>query len=204
MNMQQQRVYGTRGFRIGVIAALAVVVMAVAAYWFGTGLRADTTQSVARSPLGSSLTAVRESRSEDYVGRLINSSSASRSASLAALANSRSNFYGDLNVAAAAAKWASVAAADRNWAIFYSALNSTNAAADAAANSRVASPAALDKGLMDQGIRPSAGSSSGMVESSAVDQYQNEWMGFSAPESVGAKSSPVDSYQNEWMGFSAP
>jgi hypothetical protein len=58
-----QGFYDMRGFRIGVIAILAVAVLAGAAFWFGTGLRADTSQSVARSPLGSSLTAVRESQS---------------------------------------------------------------------------------------------------------------------------------------------
>jgi hypothetical protein len=113
-----------------------------AAYFFGTGLRADTAKSVAASPigsslsnvresssvaaspLGSSLTAVRESRLDDYYGRFTNSSAAANSASLVALAKSRSDFYADLNNSATAA-----------------------------------------------------------------DSYQNEWMGFTSPESVGARLS---------------
>jgi len=109
VNNQSQRFFSTREFRIGVIAALAVVVLAFAAYLFGTGLRADTTQSVARSPLGSSLTAVRESRLDDYFGRMRNSPAAARSASLAALADSRSNFYADLNNSSAAVRSGSAA-----------------------------------------------------------------------------------------------
>jgi hypothetical protein len=93
--------YDTRGLRIGVIAVLAVAVLAGAAFWFGTGLRADTSQSVARSPLGSSLTAVRASRVDDYYGRLLSSSAA---VAAAALAKSRlDDYYGRLNNSAAAA-----------------------------------------------------------------------------------------------------
>jgi hypothetical protein len=57
MNTQGQQFIGTRGFRIGVLAVLAVVVLVGAAYFFGTGLLADTSASISPSPLGSSLTA---------------------------------------------------------------------------------------------------------------------------------------------------
>jgi hypothetical protein len=156
MNIQQQRFFDTRGFRIGVLAVLAAAALAGAAFWFGTGLRADTTQSVARSPLGSSLTAVRESRSEDYFGRLINSSAAARSAapvmarfgdrydrmssssaaatsaSLAALAESRTGFNAQLNSLSAAARSVSLAAMDASWAEFYG-VNASPAAVRSAA-----------------------------------------------------------------------
>ena len=110
MNVQGQRLFDTRGFRIAAIAVAAAVVLGVAAYFFGTGLQADTSASVAPSPLGSSLTAVRESSSVDYVGRLINASEAAKAASLAALAESRSDFYADLSNSAAASRAASAAA----------------------------------------------------------------------------------------------
>jgi hypothetical protein len=124
VNNQKQRFFDTRGFRISVIAVLAVALLAGAAFRFGTGLRADTTRSVAPSPLGSSLTAVRESGSEDYVGRLTNSSAAVRSASLAALEKSRSDFYADLNRASAAAR-------ARRLGDRYDRMNSSSAAAGA-------------------------------------------------------------------------
>jgi hypothetical protein len=82
MNSQKQRFFDTRGFRISVIAVLAAAVLVGAAFRFGTGLRADTAPSVAPSPLGSSLTAVRESSSPDYVGRLMNSSAAAGASQL--------------------------------------------------------------------------------------------------------------------------
>jgi len=62
MNARQGMI-DKRSFRITVLAAAAVVVLAVAAYLFGTGLRADTPASVAPSPLGSSLAVVGEARS---------------------------------------------------------------------------------------------------------------------------------------------
>ena len=130
MSMQGQSLFGTRDFRIAVIAVASVAVLAVAAYFFGTGLQADTAASIAPSPLGSSLTAVRESSSEDYVGRLINASEAARAASLAALAKSRADFYADLNNSAAASRAASAASrfADR-----YDRMDSSSAAAREAA-----------------------------------------------------------------------
>jgi hypothetical protein len=63
MSIEYQRFYDTRGFRIAVIAAAAVVVLVGAAYWFGTGLQADTSASVAPSPLGSSIANVRQVQS---------------------------------------------------------------------------------------------------------------------------------------------
>jgi hypothetical protein len=141
MNMQGQHLFDTRGVRIAMIAVAAVIALAVAAYFFGTGLRADTAASVAHSPLGSSLTAVRESISKDYVGRLINASAAARAASLAALAKSRADFYADLNNSAAAPRAASSAASQ--FADRYDRMNSSSAAA------RAASLAALAKSRTD-------------------------------------------------------
>ena len=129
MNMQEQRLFDTRGFRIAAIAVAAAVVLGVAAYFFGTGLRADTSASVAPSPLGSSLTAIRERSSEDYVGRLINAAAAARETSLAALTKSRSDFHAELNSSAAASRAASAAGrfADR-----YDRMNSSSAAVSTA------------------------------------------------------------------------
>jgi hypothetical protein len=81
VNTQEQHFFNTQGFRIAMFALAAVALLAVGAFWFGTGLRADTSPSVAPSPLGSSLTAVRSRESLDYVGRLANSSAAGTSAS---------------------------------------------------------------------------------------------------------------------------
>ena len=126
MNTEGQLFFGTREFRISMIAIAAVALLALAAFLFGTGLRADTSASVAPSPLGSSLTAVRERTSEDFVERLRNS--------------------------AEAAKWASVAARDRELADFYLAVNATNAKAAASRfedryDRMNSSPAATSVGL---------------------------------------------------------
>jgi hypothetical protein len=202
MNTQEKHFFNTQGFRIGLIALLAVALMAGAAFWFGTGLRAETEQSVAASPPGSSLTAIRESRLDDYYGRFSNSSAAARSASLAALAKTRSDFYGDLNAAAAASRWAAVAARDDSLALFYIALKGTNAAADASRSASQAALASSRAGFYAQlNSSPAAARAAGLVglaksrsdfyaelnNSSAADSYQNEWMGFTAPESVGAR-----------------
>jgi hypothetical protein len=103
MNTTTQELFGTRGFRIAVIAVAAAIVLAAAAYLFGTGLRADTSASVAPSPLGSSLTNVRESLSEDYVDRLMNESTAARAASLAA-AGSFADRYDRIDSSSAASE----------------------------------------------------------------------------------------------------
>ena len=68
----QERTNDTRTFRIAVIAVAAAAVLVLAAYLFGTGLRADT------------------------------SASADKGAALAALGKSRADFYSDLNNSAAA------------------------------------------------------------------------------------------------------
>jgi hypothetical protein len=220
MNTQVQRLFDTRGFRIGVIAALAVAVLALAAYWFGTGLMADSSASVAPSPLGSSLTNVRESRSEDYVGRLINSSAAARSSSadyasfglpvFSAVARSSSADYASfgLLVFSAAARSSSTGLSTADYAAKFSIPAAAVSRGESLAILRERwAPfyASLDNALRAAGARPSALSSiGGMVESSAADQYQFAWMGFIAPESVEAKPSAADSYQYEWMGFIAP
>ena len=130
MNIQGQQHFNTRWLQIGLLAVLAVALMVAAAFWFGTGLRADTaqsvapsplgssltavrlSQSVARSPLGSSLTNVRESISPDYVERLRNSGAAARSASPAVLPEGSSDFSIYLRGSPAAAPSAGLSAAD--------------------------------------------------------------------------------------------
>ena len=62
MNTQGQQFFDSRTLQIAILAALAAALMVGAAFFFGTGLYADTQQSVAPSPIGSSLTAVREFR----------------------------------------------------------------------------------------------------------------------------------------------
>jgi predicted negative regulator of RcsB-dependent stress response len=107
VNTQQQRFIDTRGFRLVVLAALAVALMVGAAYWFGTRLQADTSASVARSPLGSSLTAIRESRLDDYYGRY---SAAAAAVRLTVLAGSRlDDYYARFSDASTAAKLAAMA-----------------------------------------------------------------------------------------------
>jgi hypothetical protein len=128
VNTQTQHVFNTQGFRIGVIALVAVALLAGGAFWFGAGLRADTSQSVAPSPLGSSLTAVRESQSIDYVGRLSRSSAAVPSAS--AQWSQSDDYVGRLSRSSAAESPASPAAQS---GLFH---------------------AGPDRGLRDQGIRP--------------------------------------------------
>ena len=61
MNTQGQQFFDSRTLQIAILAALAAALMVGAAFFFGTGLYADTQQSVAPSPIGSSLTAVRGS-----------------------------------------------------------------------------------------------------------------------------------------------
>jgi hypothetical protein len=223
MYMQEQRFFDTRGFRIAVIAVAAAVVLGVAAYFFGTGLRADTSASVAPSPLGSSLTAVRERSSEDYVGRLINASAAARETSLAALAKSRSEFYAELNNSAAASRAASAAAgrfADRydrmnsssaaaraaslsaasRFADRYDRMNSSSAAVRGASMAELAgiwAPfyAGLDKAMTDAGARPSQGTSISMVESSTEGQFQ--WV---KPEGIKpSEAADPAAVQNPWI-----
>jgi hypothetical protein len=137
MNMQE-RMNDKRTFRIAVTAVAAAVLLAAAAYLFGAGLRADTSASVAPSPLGSSLTAVREARAVEPSALGVNSLdsrgartilSAARAAALAALEKSRSDFYADQNATAEAARWAAIAEGDRRLVIFFGAVNATNAAA---------------------------------------------------------------------------
>jgi hypothetical protein len=198
MYMQEQRFFDTRGFRIAVIAVAAAVVLGVAAYFFGTGLQADTSASVAASPLGSSLTAVRERSSEDYVGRLINASAAARETSLAALAKSRSEFYAELNNSAAASRAASAAAS--RFADRYDRMNSSSAAVKGASMAELAgiwAPfyAGLDKAMTDAGARPSQGTSISMVESSTEGQFQ--WV---KPEGIKpSEAADPAAVQNPWI-----
>jgi len=81
---QRQRSFGARGFRVAVSAVAAVVVLAGGAYLFGSRLRADSSASVARSPLGSSLVVVPASRADFSI--YMNNSAVSARAEQAALA----------------------------------------------------------------------------------------------------------------------
>jgi hypothetical protein len=185
MNMQE-RMDDKRTFRIAVIAVAAAVLLAAAAYLFGTGLRADTPASVAPAPVGANLGSAEEARAVAPAALSVSSLdargarttlSAVRAASLAALEKSRSDFHADQNAAAAAARWAAVAAADKDFAIFYRDVNATNAAVEVA---RLASLRAIST------RRPSFladANTSGAP--AAADPYQR--MGFASPESVGAR-----------------
>ena len=129
MNMNEQRLIDRREFRVTVIALAAVAVLALAAYWFGTGLRADTAASVAPSPLGSSLTAIRESRSEDFVGRLARSSEAARAASTGL---STAEYAAKFDIPAASVNRSeSLEAVAERWANFYAELDKAMVAAGA-------------------------------------------------------------------------
>jgi hypothetical protein len=154
----QERMIDKSAFRIAVIAVAAAVLLAVAAYLFGTSLRADTSAS----------------------------ETTSRTASLAALANSRSNFYADLNNSAAAAvRTASQAALAKSRADFYADLNNSAAAARSSAGLSTADYAAKSGvPAASVTIPESVG-----AKSSAADPYQYAWMGFTSPESVGASLS---------------
>jgi hypothetical protein len=156
----QERMIDSRTFRIAAIAVAAVAVLVLAAYLFGTGLRADTSALGANSAdVRAAALAAQAQRRADFYADVNNSAKATtRAAALAALEKSRADFHAEQNAAAEAARWASVATADKNFAIFYNGVNVTNAAVEAA--------------------RPA---------SSAADPYQNEWMGFTSPESVGAR-----------------
>jgi hypothetical protein len=127
----QERMIDRRTFRIAAIAVAAVAVLVLAAYLFGTGLRADTSALGASSAdVRAAALAAQAQRRADFYADVNNSAKATtRAAALAALAKSRSDFYADQNAAAQAARWAAAAA----------------------------------------------------------DPYNQEWMGFTSPESVGAR-----------------
>ena len=108
MNTQTQRFFDTREFRIGVIAMFAVAALAAGAFLYGTGLRADTAKSVSPSTLGSTLTSVRESRLDDYYGRMAILSAAVRSASPAA--SRLDDYFARVSASSAAVRSASPAA----------------------------------------------------------------------------------------------
>jgi hypothetical protein len=217
---QRQQFTSTEAVWILVIALLTAVALFGGAFFFGTVLSADTVESVAPSPLGSSLTNVRESMPADYGERLFNSSAAAKSASLAALAKSRSDFYAELNNSAAAATSGSSAAS--RFADRYDRMSTSSAAAASASAGlsnleyarKFGIPAAsvpsvsadleqrsapfyagLDKGLRDQGIRPSARSSSGMASSSAA--VQSQWI---KPEGIKPSVAPDSAeWQSPWI-----
>ena len=122
MTIQGQQFLGTRGYRIGVLAVLAVVVLAAAAFFFGTGLRADTVASVAPSPLGSSLTNVRESQSvaPSPLGSSLTVDRGSTAVETGRSAGSSAVDYASLGLpATAATKPESLADLEGRWAGFY-------------------------------------------------------------------------------------
>jgi hypothetical protein len=179
----QERMIDRRMFRTAAIAAAAVAVLVLAAYLFGNSLRADTPASLAPASVESSVAAVRKvgavapsilaaNYTDSRGARTI--TSAARAAALAVLARSRSDFYADQNAAAEAARWAAVAANDKSHTVFYNAVIAANAAADAA---RSDSRAFLAKSRADfyADLNNSA---------AATDAYNQEWMGFTSPESV--------------------
>jgi hypothetical protein len=151
MSIEYQRFFDSRGFRFAVIAFAAVVVLAVAAFLFGTGLQADTSTSVAPSPLGSSIANVREVQSvaPSPLGSSIANVREVQSVAPSPLGSSIANVREVQSVArsplgssltgvrgidsAAASRAASLAALAERWAPFY---------------------AGLDKALKDAGARP--------------------------------------------------
>jgi hypothetical protein len=165
MNTNLEQSSDTRGLRIGVITLLAVAVLAGAAFWFGTRLQADTSQSVARSPLGSSLTAIRESRLDDYYGRMSILAAAVRSASPAA--SRLEDYYGRLSNRSAAVTAASLVASRLD--DYYGRLSSSSAAA------RSASLAASR--LDDYYARMSKP----VKADSRLDDYYGRWSAWAAP-----------------------
>jgi hypothetical protein len=135
MNVQE-RMIDRRTFRIAAIAVAAVAVLVLAAYLFGTGLRADTSALGASSAdVRAAALAAQAQRRADFYADVNNSAKATtRAAALAALAKSRSDFYADQNAAAQAARWAAAAADPYNleWMGFASpeSVRPSSAAAD--------------------------------------------------------------------------
>ena len=156
MIAQRQQLTNTQGFRSIVIALLAVVALAGAAFFFSTGLRADTAQSVAPSPLGSSLTNVRGSQSVDYVGRLINSSAAARSVAASPLGSSLTNVRGSQSVARSPLGSSLTAVRQSRFENRYDRMNTSSAAVTSASSADrwAGFYAGLDKALKDAGARP--------------------------------------------------
>jgi hypothetical protein len=140
---QRQQFTSTEAVWILVIALLTAVALFGGAFFFGTSLSADTVESVAPSPLGSSLTNVRESVPADYVERLFNASAAAKEASLAALARSRSDFYADQSNSARAAVAPAAAPAMTIRASHYARLGSLTAAEAASLGNIVPAPVTL-------------------------------------------------------------
>jgi hypothetical protein len=136
---QRQQFTNTQRFRSIVIVLLAVVALAGAAFFFGTGLRADTSASLAPSPLGSSLTVDRGSAAA-APGRSADSSAVDFAslglgpAAGSASAGSSAVDYASLGLrSAASTKPESLADLEARWAGFY---------------------AGLDRALKDAGARP--------------------------------------------------
>jgi hypothetical protein len=164
MLTQRQQFTNTQAVWILAIALLAAVALFGGAFFFGTALSADTVESVAPSPLGSSLTAVRETIPDDYVERVrksaapasrfedrydrMNSSSAAeRSASLASAGHSPSaDFYDSSSTSPARDSSASLRAAEQRWA--------SSASLKALEERWAPFYAGLDKALKDAGARP--------------------------------------------------
>jgi hypothetical protein len=192
----QERMIDSRTFRIAAIAVAAVAMLVLAAYLFGTRLRADTSALGANSAdVRAAALAAQAQRRADFYADVNNSAKATtRAAALAALEKSRADFHAEQNAAAEAARWASVAAADQDFAVFYHGVNATNTAVEAA---RLASLRAISTRRPSFLADPNTSGAP-----AAADPSQR--MGFASPESVRAGSSAADPYQDEWMGFTAP
>jgi hypothetical protein len=153
----QERMIDRRTFRIAAIAVAAVAVLVLAAYLFGNGLRADT------SALGASSADV-------------------RAAALAAQAQRRADFHADQgNSARATVRAAALAAQAQRRSDFYADVNNS-----AKATTRAAALVALAKSRADFYADQNAAAEAARWAAAAADPYNQEWMGFTSPESVGA------------------
>jgi hypothetical protein len=167
-------------------------VLVLAAYLFGNSLRADTPASLAPAPVASNPGFTGEARA--VAPSALSASSldargartilaAERAAALAAHAQRGADFHAEQNAAVEAARWAAVAAADKDLAIFYSGVNATNDAAAEAARWAAVAAADKDLAIFYRGVN-ATNAAADQARSAAADPYQNEWMGFTSPESV--------------------
>jgi hypothetical protein len=195
MFTQRQQFTDTHGVWILVIAFLAAVVLFGGAFFFGTVLSADTVESVAPSPLGSSLTNVRESVPADYVERLSNASAVASSASAGLSTADYASFGLPAFAAARSASPAASRFADRYDRMSSSSVAATSASQKALDERWAAFYAGLDKAMTAAKARPSQGSSSSIVESSAADQ--SPWIKPEGVKPSAAAGSAAD--ESPWI-----
>jgi Tfp pilus assembly protein PilN len=111
MNMQM-RMTDQRAFRIALIAVAAAAVLVIAAYLFGTGLRADTSASADRA---ASLAALEKSSADFHADQSDSVMATGRAAALAALEKSSADFHADQSNSARAAAANIAPAAIQSW-----------------------------------------------------------------------------------------